>query len=74
MKKTFQDAKDTVVKYLDACPDVVIRRFINRSWWFMSAYCQRLTGRAADRAVCKQKQHHSISIGALNALEAVASK
>ena len=38
--KMFQDAKDAIQKYLDACPTEVIRRFINRSWRFMSEYRQ----------------------------------
>ncbi|KAE9395496.1 hypothetical protein BT96DRAFT_826133 [Gymnopus androsaceus JB14] len=37
-KKTFQDAKDTAFKYLDACPTEVKRHFINRSFRWMSAY------------------------------------
>ena len=41
-KKTFQDAKDTAKQYLEACPTEVIRRFINRSWCFMSALAYRL--------------------------------
>ena len=64
-KKTFQDAKNAALLYLNACPTEVIRRFINQSWgdsWhFMSAYRLGLTGRAAEWAVRKQKQHRSVS-------------
>src|ERR1700678_856389 len=56
-KKTFQDAKDTAKQYLEACPTEVIRRFINSSWRFMSAYRLGLTGHAAAWGVKKQKQH-----------------
>jgi hypothetical protein len=69
-KKTFQEAKDTAKLYLDACPDEVIRRFINRSWRFMSAYRFGLKGWAADWAVRQQRQHRSISMRALDELEA----
>lgn len=37
-KKNFAEAKDVALRYLNACPADVIRRFINRSWRFMSAY------------------------------------
>jgi hypothetical protein len=52
---TFED------QYLNECPEVVIWRFINQSWQFMSAYRQGLTRRAAEWAVQKQKQHCSNS-------------
>ena len=58
-KKTFQDAKDTAKQYLEACPTEVIRRFINRSWCFMSALAYRLglMGHTAAWAVrCPNEQ------------------
>ena len=70
-KKTFQDAKNAALLYLNACPAEVIRRFINRSWRFMSAYRLGLTGRAAEWAVRKQKQHRSVSRAAMMALESI---
>ena len=70
-KKTFQDAKNSTLLYLNACPAEVIRRFINRSWHFMCAYRLGLTGRAAEWAVCKQKQHRSVSRAAMMALESI---
>ena len=70
-KKTFQDAKNSTLLYLNACPAEVIRRFINRSWRFMSAYRLGLTGRAAEWAVRKQKQHRSVSRAAMMALESI---
>jgi len=70
-KKTFQEAKDAVRKYLEACPTEVICRFINRSWRFMSAYCLGLTGYAAAWAVKKQKQHRQVSQRAMMSVEAV---
>jgi hypothetical protein len=70
-KKTFQDAKDTAKQYLEACPTEVIRRFINRSWRFMSAYRLGLTGHAAAWAVKKQKQHRQVSQRAMMSIEAV---
>ena len=56
-KATFADAKRVAQQFLDACPIDVIRRFINRSWRFLSAYRLGLTGRAAMWAVRKQKGH-----------------
>ncbi|KIL56227.1 hypothetical protein M378DRAFT_50672, partial [Amanita muscaria Koide BX008] len=70
-KKTFQDAKNAAIKYLNACPLDVIRRFINRSWRFMSAYRLGLTGKAADWVVQKQKQHRQVSQRAMMAINAV---
>jgi hypothetical protein len=69
---SFAASKELALKYLDACPVEVIRRFINRSWRFMSAYRKGLTGKAAEWAVRPQKQHRAISSGALAAIEAVA--
>ncbi|KAF9560371.1 hypothetical protein CPC08DRAFT_615587, partial [Agrocybe pediades] len=56
-KKTFQDAKDAVKQYLEACSTAVICRFINRTWRFMDAYEKGLTGAAAAWAVKQRKQH-----------------
>ena len=70
-KKTFKDAKDAALLYLNTCPTEVIHRFINRSWCFMSAYWLGLTGKAADWAVHEQKQHHSVSQAAMMALESI---
>lgn len=56
-KVKFQDAKDVALEYLNACTVDVIRRFINRSWRFMSAYRIGLKGKAAEWAVRKQKGH-----------------
>ncbi|OAX32176.1 hypothetical protein K503DRAFT_870286 [Rhizopogon vinicolor AM-OR11-026] len=69
-KKTFQDAKCCAKEQLDACPTEVIRRFINRSWRFMSAYRLGLTGKAAEWAVQKQKQHRQVSQRAMMSIEA----
>jgi hypothetical protein len=60
-----------VQEQLDACPADVIRRFINRSWRFMSAYQMGLTGKAAEWAVQKQKQHRKVSQVAMMSIEAV---
>ncbi|KAE9392941.1 hypothetical protein BT96DRAFT_967294 [Gymnopus androsaceus JB14] len=70
-KVKFQDAKDTALEYLNACPVDVIRRFINRSWRFMSAYRIGLKGKAAEWAVRKQKGHRAVSASAMMQLEAV---
>jgi hypothetical protein len=59
------------VKWLDACPDEVIRRFINRSFRFMSAYRKGLTGKAALWAVRNQKSHRQVSAQAMMSIEAV---
>lgn len=70
----FKAAKEAAIQYLDACPTDVIRRFINRSWRFMSAYRLGLTGKAADWAVRKQRSHRSVSEGAMAALESVVTE
>ncbi|KAF9498601.1 hypothetical protein BDN71DRAFT_1530368 [Pleurotus eryngii] len=72
-KKTFEEAKQAAICCLDGCPAEVIRRFINRSWRFMSAYRLGLTGRAAEWAVRKQRQHRSVSRSAMMALESILS-
>lgn len=58
------------MKWLGACPDEVIRRFINRSFRFMDAYRSGRTGNAAFWAVRHQKSHRQASEGAMAALEA----
>lgn len=70
-KANFAEAKQAVQLYLNACPVDVIRRFINRSWRFMSAYRKGLTGKAAAWTVRKQRQHRAVSQSAMMALEAV---
>ncbi|CDO77934.1 hypothetical protein BN946_scf184610.g1 [Trametes cinnabarina] len=73
VKKNFEDAKRVAVAALDSCPIATIRRFINKSWRFMSAYRQGLTGAAAAWAVRKQKQHRQVSRAAMMALDAVVN-
>jgi len=58
-KNNFAEAKEAAIQFLNACPLDVLRRFINRSWSFMSAYRKGLNGEAAAWAVRKQKQHRS---------------
>ena len=48
-----------------------VRRFINRSWRFMSAYRLGLTGYAAAWAVRKQRQHRQVSQRAMMSIDAV---
>lgn len=72
-KKTFEDAKQAAIQCLDACPVDVIRRFINRSWRFVDAYQQGLTGKAAEWAVRKFKGHRTISNRALLLIESILS-
>ena len=67
-------AKDTAIKYLNACLDDVICRFINRSWHFMSAYWHGLTGKGADWDVRQQRAHRTITEKGMQALEAVVAK
>ncbi|TFK80727.1 hypothetical protein K466DRAFT_636180 [Polyporus arcularius HHB13444] len=71
VKKNFDDAKQVALNALNSCPTDVIRRFIRKSWRFMSAYRLGLTGKAAAWAVRKQKQHRQVSRAAMMALEAV---
>ena len=70
-KSNFAQAKAVAIQYLDACPVEVIRRFINRSWRFMSAYRKGLTGKAAEWAVQKHKGHRAVSNSAMKHLDAV---
>ncbi|KAF9502809.1 hypothetical protein BS47DRAFT_1374526 [Hydnum rufescens UP504] len=70
-KATFAEAKQTTIQSLDACPVETIRRFINRSWHFMSAYCLGLTGKAAEWAVRKQKSHRSVVQRAMLAIDSI---
>lgn len=70
-KSTFPAAKEAAVKALNACPVVTIRRFINRSWRFMSAYRAGLTGQAVPWAVKKQCSHRCVSERARIAIEAL---
>ncbi|TFK63428.1 hypothetical protein BDN72DRAFT_882113 [Pluteus cervinus] len=70
-KENFAAAKVAAEKYLDACPAEVIRRFINRSFRFMSAYRRGLTGKAAAWAVRKQSAHRRVTEGAMMSIEAV---
>ena len=70
-QNTFQQAKEAALAALDGCPVEVIRRFINRSWRWMSAYHMGLTGEAAQWAVRKQKGHRSVSRTAMMHLDAV---
>ncbi|TFK91730.1 hypothetical protein K466DRAFT_482133 [Polyporus arcularius HHB13444] len=70
-KKNFEHAKQVAVGILNSCPTDVIRRFINRSWRFMDAYRQGLTGKAAEWAVRKQKSHRQVSRTAMMHLDAV---
>jgi hypothetical protein len=52
-EETFKDAKEAAQRFFEECPTEVIQCFINRSWWFMSAYQKGLTGTAAAWAVRK---------------------
>jgi hypothetical protein len=70
-KENFKAAKERAIQVLDACPTEVIQRFINRSWRFIAAYEQGLTGRAAAWAVKQQKTHRSTSETAMTAIERV---
>jgi hypothetical protein len=67
----FDLAKKAAVKALDCCPVDTIRRFINCSFLFMSAYRKGLTGKAAVWAVKKQPSHHTISKSARIAIESL---
>ncbi|KIK80615.1 hypothetical protein PAXRUDRAFT_158193, partial [Paxillus rubicundulus Ve08.2h10] len=57
---------------LKSCPVEVIWQFINQSYHFLSAYQLGLSGKAADWAVHKQKQHQQVSQGVMMAIEALA--
>jgi len=66
---TFADAKSAALQCLDGCPVDVIRRFFNRSWRFMDAYCGGLTGKAAEWAVRKQRSHRWVGEQAMKSIE-----
>ncbi len=51
---------------LDSCPVDVLHWFINQSWWFISAYCTGLTGRAAKMMVRTRRQYRGVSEKAMN--------
>jgi hypothetical protein len=70
-KKTFAEAKENALEYLDACPTDVIRRFIQRSWRFMSVYRLGLTGNIAAWAVRKQKSHRACNESILAEIDKV---
>ena len=70
-KKTFAEAKENALEYLDACPTDVIRRFIQRSWRFMSVYRLGLTGNVAAWAVRKQKSHRACNESILAEIDKV---
>jgi hypothetical protein len=57
------------IKKVSLIPREVIQRFINRSWWFMSAYRKGLTGAAAAWAVRKQKQLRAINQTVMMAID-----
>ncbi|KIK24654.1 hypothetical protein PISMIDRAFT_29102 [Pisolithus microcarpus 441] len=71
LKPSFASAKQAAHEILDSCPVEVLCRFINRSFRFMSAYRLGLTGKAAEWAVRKQKQHRSVSQQAMMMIEAM---
>jgi hypothetical protein len=48
-------------KLASTCDVNTIRKFINRLFRFMSAYCKGLTGKAAEWAVRKHPSHQTVS-------------
>ncbi|KAE9386134.1 hypothetical protein BT96DRAFT_839746, partial [Gymnopus androsaceus JB14] len=62
---------DAAFQYLDACPVNVIRCFIDRSFCWMSAYQLKLTGKAAEWPVRKQKTHRSVSASPMMHLDTI---
>jgi hypothetical protein len=58
-----------VLLVLDACTINTMRRFYNRSYRFMDAYCKGLGVKAAAWCVKKQRRHRTISEGAIQAFE-----
>ena len=58
----------------EGSPVEVIRRSINRSWRFISAYRLGLDGKAAARAAQKFRQHRTVSRRAMMSIEAVLSR
>ncbi len=70
-KMRFDQAKKTACECLDVCPEDVIQWFFNRSWRFMDAYRQGLTGHAVEWAVRKQKSHQKVGQRVMMLIEAV---
>ncbi|KAJ1300453.1 hypothetical protein OPQ81_005268 [Rhizoctonia solani] len=58
---SFPLAKELVPKCLDACPIQSIRQFFQKTWRYMDAYRQGLTGVMAEHAVKKFTSHRKIS-------------
>ena len=56
----FKTAKDLVPKCLDSCDTVTIRRFFRKTWRYMDAYEEGLTGIKAEYAVRRYKSHRRI--------------
>jgi hypothetical protein len=70
-KTRIDEARNVARNCLDSCPVIVIRQLFNRSWRFMAAYRQGLTGKAADWAVHKQKSHWKVGERAMSFIKAV---
>jgi hypothetical protein len=68
-KTSFDHAKKEVVKALDACVVDTLRRFCNRTFRFIDAYCKGLSVKAAAWCVKKQRRHRTISEEAMKAFE-----
>ncbi|KDN36668.1 hypothetical protein RSAG8_10666, partial [Rhizoctonia solani AG-8 WAC10335] len=58
---SFRLAKELVPKCLDSCPIITIRRFFQKSWRYMDAYRQGLTGVMAEHAVKKFTSHRKVT-------------
>jgi hypothetical protein len=58
-----------VLLALDACTIDTMRRFCNRSYRFIDAYCKGLGVKAAAWCVKKQRRHRTILEGAIQAFK-----
>ena len=66
---SFEYIKKEVIIALDACTINIMRRFINRSYRFIDAYCKGLSVKAATQCIKKQKRYRVISEATMQAFK-----
>ena len=68
-KTSFDYVKKEVVIALNACIIDIMRRFVNKLYKFIDAYCKGLSVKAAAQCVKKQKRYRVILEAAMQAFE-----
>jgi len=66
---SFQTLQRGVPEQLDAVGGdiVLLRKYARKSWWYMNAYRQGLTGKPTEHAVKKYRSHRRVTEQALEA-------